>query len=280
MQEPNLNFQQKQLKKLEEIGSSLHQLRLEKRMSIEEISAQTFIRARLLRAIEQGQMEELPEPVYIRKSIEKFANALGQNGAEFAKKFDLDVDPKNSLPEVKQQQAKSPASRQLPSLPPFQFRLPFQLRPYHLYIFYIFLIVMSVKFLANLVEPSSLQANRSQNQELITTQSSLSNTNQIAETPQSPIVSQLATSQSSKSVMVDVKVKDRCWVRVMVDGKKDFEGFLDGGVRRTWTANKQLTIRAGNAGGVFVTLNDKNEAKQLGKPGEVEEVTYKANAGF
>lgn len=41
-------------------------------------------------------------------------------------------------------------------------------------------------------------------------------------------------------------------------------------------ANKELTVRAGNAGGVLIAVN-KKEAKQLGQPGQVEEVTYTAN---
>lgn len=278
MAEPNLNSQQKQLQKLQEIGSLLYQIRQEKRITIEAISAQTFIQARLLRAIEQGQLEELPEPVYIREFIKKFALALGQDGSKFAKEFDLNVAPEALPPQVKQQLVNSQTSQKLPSLPSFQFGLPFQLRPYHLYIFYILLIVMSVKFLANLVEPSSLQANREQDPEELLTQSSFSTTRPVVQSPQSVTISQPINDRANKLVVVDVNVKDRCWVRVMVDGKKDFEGFLDGGTRKTWTANEQLTIRAGNAGGVFVTLKDKNESKQLGKPGQVEEVTYKADA--
>jgi hypothetical protein len=45
---------------------------------------------------------------------------------------------------------------------------------------------------------------------------------------------------------------------------------------RTWQANRELTVRAGNAGGVYVAVNNAN-AKQLGQPGKVEEVTYRAN---
>jgi cytoskeletal protein RodZ len=278
MQEPNLNSQQKYLKNLTEIGSRLQQIRLEKRLSLEEISAQTLIQARLLRAIEQGQLEELPEPFYIKELIKKFANAMSLDGEALAKTLDLDsCGSKSTLKTQKHQKNRqSQSSWSLPSPPSFQFQFPFQLRPYHLYIFYIVLIVMAVRVLSNLVEPSTLSVQTAQQeQQAIPTLSS-----SVAVSPetssQSLTVSQPDSTQSAKPVVVDVSVKDRCWVRIMVDGKKEFEGFLPEGTRKTWAADNHLTIRAGNAGGVFVTFKDK-QAQQLGKPGQVEEVTYRAN---
>jgi hypothetical protein len=66
------------------------------------------------------------------------------------------------------------------------------------------------------------------------------------------------------------------WVRVVVDGKIEFEGVLSEGTAREWEASKQLILRAGNAGGVMVSLNN-GVAKRLGEPGAVEEVTFGSN---
>jgi hypothetical protein len=62
----------------------------------------------------------------------------------------------------------------------------------------------------------------------------------------------------------------------MVDGKLAFEGILPQGTQKTWEGQEEVTIRAGNAGGVVVTFNN-GQKKILGKPGEVEEVTYTVN---
>jgi cytoskeletal protein RodZ len=278
MQEPNINSKQKQLKNLQDIGSRLQQVRIEKRLSLEEISAKTLIQTRLLRAIEQGQIEELPELFYIKALITKFATSMGLNGSDLANSLDVTTSSSklSSQKQVQTKPSKSKSSWQLPSLPSIQFRLPFELRPYHLYIFYIFLIVMSVKVLANMVEPSTIQAEKEE-QPPTTLQSSLSVNPPVEEQPASLNVSRSTANNEGKPVIVDVSVKDRCWMRIMVDGKKEFEGLLSEGTRKTWVANDSLTIRAGNAGSVFVTFRDK-EAKQLGKPGEVQEVTYKADA--
>jgi cytoskeletal protein RodZ len=81
-----------------------------------------------------------------------------------------------------------------------------------------------------------------------------------ANEPQSPIkVKMTLTSQS--------------WLRITSDGKTEFEGILQSGDTRLLLADQALTIRAGNAGGVMVSYNNK-EAEALGQPGMVREVTY------
>jgi hypothetical protein len=77
-----------------------------------------------------------------------------------------------------------------------------------------------------------------------------------------------------KQVMVDITVQDQCWVRVIIDGKTEFEGVLNKGDQRKWTAKEKLTIRAGNAGGLLVGFNEQ-KAKTLGKLGQVAEITFK-----
>jgi cytoskeletal protein RodZ len=65
-----------------------------------------------------------------------------------------------------------------------------------------------------------------------------------------------------------------CWLRVIVDGKMVFEGTLQPGSIRTWTAQQFITVRLGNAGGVDVIFNGKNEGV-AGRPGEVVDRTYR-----
>lgn len=60
---------------------------------------------------------------------------------------------------------------------------------------------------------------------------------------------------------------------MIVDGKTDFEGILTKGHQQTWKVNQRLTLRAGNAGAVLMSINGE-QAKFLGKPGDVKEVTF------
>ena len=257
MKKSKINLQEKQFKKLKELGECLHKIRTEQGRSIEAVANKTRIPARLLRAIEEGNLEVLPEPVYIRGLIRQFADALGLNGAEFASAFPTAFPTEDSR------------SRQVKSH--FRWRLPsLQLRPLHLYLLYILLVILSVRGLSNLLEDSGLEASR-----LTTEQPSPAS--QAAQKPL--LISQQSpkpVAQQAKPLVVDIQIKDECWLRVVVDGKTEFEGILREGTRRTWIANEQLTLRAGNAGSVLVNFNDQ-QAKRLGEPGQVQEVTYQAN---
>ena len=62
-------------------------------------------------------------------------------------------------------------------------------------------------------------------------------------------------------------------MRVVADGKTIFEGTLQKGTQQTWTAQRRLTIRSGNAGAVLVSVNQK-EPQPLGKLGTVREATF------
>lgn len=79
-----------------------------------------------------------------------------------------------------------------------------------------------------------------------------------------------------QSVRVGLTVTDQSWVRVVADGKEAFEGVLTEGMTRSWNANKQLVVKAGNAGGIMVSFND-GKAKPLGAPGTVQEVAFPPN---
>ena len=79
-----LTFDQEQVQKLSEIGTQLHNVRSQKRLSLPDVAAKTMIQERFLEAIEKGQPEELPEALYVRGFIRRYAELLGLNGIDIA----------------------------------------------------------------------------------------------------------------------------------------------------------------------------------------------------
>ncbi|MBW4647951.1 MAG: DUF4115 domain-containing protein [Kastovskya adunca ATA6-11-RM4] len=261
MKENKLHFQQEQIEQLQELGAYLHQFRTEQCISLEEVAARTRIQARLLNAIEQGQLEELPEPVYIQGFIKRFADVLGLNGTEFASAFPT-TGPGLQLIR--------PTWRHLPSA---------QLRPIHLYGLYVLLVIGSVSGLSYLVNRSAIQvAPVSTPQPPAGPAPIAANSAPTAPQQQGATVNLNAANVNGaggKPVQVGVILKSQSWLRVVADGKTEFEGVLPEGTQRTWAGNQQVIVRAGNAGGVLVEFNDE-QAKQMGAPGEVQEVTFAA----
>ncbi|MEH2390867.1 MAG: helix-turn-helix domain-containing protein [Nostoc sp.] len=71
---------QAQVEQLKEIITYLRQVRQEKSIRIEEIAAQTLIRAGILQALEEERFEELPEPIFVQGFIRRYGDALGLDG--------------------------------------------------------------------------------------------------------------------------------------------------------------------------------------------------------
>jgi hypothetical protein len=60
-----------------EIGATLREARMRQRIDISEIEAQTKIRAKYLRALENEEWELLPGPTFVKSFLRTYAEALG-----------------------------------------------------------------------------------------------------------------------------------------------------------------------------------------------------------
>lgn len=250
-------LEKQRAEKLAEMGSYLRHLREEQSLSLEEVAAKTKVQARLLNAIEEGNLDPLPEPIYIQGFIKRYADALGLDGAEFASVF----------PTGQNFQFLKASWRGLPAVA--------QLKPIHLYLIYIFLIICAVNGLSQLVKNSAMQASNPE------TEKKAIAPPPKPDKPKPDSLALLSSNSSSnipksdKPLRVGVTLKEESWIRVVADGKTQFEGTLPEGTQRTWEAKEELIIRAGNAGGVLVTLNEK-QAEPLGVSGQPETKRFKA----
>ena len=276
--------EQYRAEKLYELGLQLNQFRQEKSLSLEQIAIKTRISKRYLKAIEQGNLEQLPEPVYVQGFIKRFADTLGLNGTQFAAAFPTGAN----LRAVKSSWRDLPAA---------------QLRPIHLYLLYVLLIFGAVSGLSYMLNRPVVQqatpagadnaatqpdlptaSTRQQERPRSATKNQTARSNSVAQGTVKPgpaaadsIDGQNDFSTSNKPVRVDVELSAQSWIRIVVDGKTEFEGVLPEGTQRHWEANENLVLRAGNAGGVLVTFND-SQTEQLGDPGTVKEVKFEADS--
>ena len=127
-QRKKLSFEEEQIQALKNIGHKLKMFRDKHSICLERVAVVTMIRINLLEAIEEGNLEELPEPVYIQGMIKRYADVMGLDGGELA----------NLFPTAKTQEI---VRKSLPNLSMLQ------LRPYHLYFLYVLLVILSVRLL-------------------------------------------------------------------------------------------------------------------------------------
>jgi cytoskeletal protein RodZ len=67
-----------------DVGTKLREARARRKLSLQEVEAETKIRARYLQAIENEEWDQLPEDTYTRAFIRTYGRSLGLDGERLA----------------------------------------------------------------------------------------------------------------------------------------------------------------------------------------------------
>lgn len=262
------NAQQEQL---HEITQYLRKVRQDRSIRIEEIAAHTNIQVSILKALDAGNFEELPEPVYVQGFIRRYGDAVGLDGTSLANSLKInDFSQYSARNHSKDLDKKT------------NIHIP-------LFIPYILLLALAAVGLVYAINPQLITELIAKTQNSVPTQAatttpltaptsptdeSLTEIQNSAPTPET-IPLPIATSQKpvNTNVEVSLELQGKSWLQVTVDDKTEFMGNLTQGERRTWTAKEKLTVRSGNAGAVLISVNQQ-PAKPFGADGDVKEVTF------
>jgi cytoskeletal protein RodZ len=246
---------------LYQIGSSLRQWRAHYQLSIEDVSARTQIQPRLIQAIEEGYLEVLPEPVYVKGMVKRYANSLGLDGMAISQ----------------QMIAWEPESAKFESVTKIQntgFHTPVQMKPLHVYLGYTLAIFGIGAGTSHLLNNAFKHPSTSFGETAIQPHQSVG----IAA---KPVVTQPQPAQFP-GVAIGISVKNPTWAQIGIDGTTKFTGNLQVGTKFNWIAKKQVTISTNNAGGLLLSqdsikapLTARQIPQPLGKIGQKQSVTIK-----
>ncbi|MEM9980644.1 MAG: helix-turn-helix transcriptional regulator, partial [Cyanobacteria bacterium P01_D01_bin.2] len=112
-----------QKQQLSQLGAYLQEKRQEQEKSLEDISLQTYIRAQLLKAVESGDTDDLPQPIFVQGFIRRYADALGLDGTNFSKQFPVHSIPNTPRPVAQPAAPGSMSYQTALQKPPIQTRL-------------------------------------------------------------------------------------------------------------------------------------------------------------
>lgn len=285
-----------QVEQLRQVGGYLLKVREQQAISLEKVAQETFIPLRLLRAIETGEVQRLPEPVYIKGFIRRYADILGLDGVEVANAFEINPSPTvqpptAQAPTVQAVERPNVADTPAPAVAPSGERSP-RSGSYLPFVLAGIAALGAVGAIAlgtsSLFKPNPMAkvtpSQASNPVKAIKSPAVSSNPRAAVVKPSSnpsiapePTATAASTPDSTAaaptSVQVDIRLTDDSWMEVVVDGKVEYEGTMAKGEQRTWKAQKALLIRAGNAGAVVVSHN-QSAAKPLGKLGDVVDVSF------
>lgn len=299
-----VNLDSNQLERLKAIGAYLYEVRQEQSLTLEEIAAKTYIPLRILKALEAGQENILPEPVFVQGFIRRYADALGLDGMGISQEF-----PIQSRAEPELSANSSLEETVLP--PPVQSDVPlsegFSLRRSQSpsYAPYLAAGALAIVVLGGLLyglsqrntspqAPTTAEQPQDPTPETTTSEvnppdattpeatpapETTTATSPTAASPSpspSPTQTPSPTASPNAPVTVAISLTDASWLEVTVDGAVEFEGTLNRGEQRSWSGQEAITIFSGNPGGVMVTHNQQ-QAAAMGEPGIPEERTYTAS---
>ncbi|MEA5533705.1 helix-turn-helix domain-containing protein [Crocosphaera sp. XPORK-15E] len=344
-----------QTEQIKEIGNYLRQQRLKNSLTLEQLASTTFIRLQMLKALEGGNIEQLPELIYVQGFIRRYGDAVQLDGRALSHQITAQTEEKPEIspnlvappsieeslgqeppPKATHKRKKSAVAvasqpRILPDLSQeteekAQVTLPKQVKLIWVYLlllgvavgglFYLFPRPPAAETRAKNNQPETVKPSPTQPQEkpqsseaskpekfissekpspLLTTPTEtpteVKPTTEKPETPQPTVVSNAPVAPEKPPetavtptpeptvshsvaptgpVSAAVQLEDDSWVKVEVDGKTEYEGILEKGSQQTWKAQENLIIRAGNAGAVKLSVNNK-PAELLGALGEVKE---------
>ncbi len=278
------------------IGDKLRQERERQNLSIKDIEKGTSIRALYIDAIEKGDYKTLPGEVYTKGFIRNIANYLHLDANACVKQFNEEAHPENKHSDVPGTKAAKPMptsnmkpGRETSSSKKTEEKKSEKNAPGHSHVSYqqdfeqrvrdshrrqtilMAIIVAAVVVVAGYFffgndEPEAATQ---------TTKQSVQTKKATTQSAGQPVS---AKQQSDEATYDDVEVKakfsERCWISVQADGKTLFEGTVDKGDSKSWKADEELKLTAGNAAAVSLKYNGK-DLGTLGAEGEVVEKTYR-----
>ncbi|MER3432767.1 MAG: hypothetical protein C4288_04880 [Leptolyngbya sp. ERB_1_1] len=294
-----------QKEQLQTIAARLSEERRKKSISLEEIAAKTYIPQRLLTAIEDANLDRLPEPVFIQGFIRRYGDAIGLDGTALSKEFTVDLSPLpaptaatliSSSPEPPLNpviQSSIPPKFTAPVTPPTpkpsepvmirdepklksdELKLKSDELPARLPLIAlggaIGLGVIGVLAASFLNRPAERPTPAAVNPSAVQPSQAPAVAPSVVPSP-SPAASAPASPAPTGVVNVKMNVTEDSWVEVVVDGNVAFEGTLTKGTQRTWNGKRKVVVNSGNAGGVSLSYNNA-PFKPMGTSGEVQSAT-------
>src|SRR5438034_8470643 len=81
-----------------EIGSSLREARVRRKLELSQVEADTRIRAKYLMALESNRFEALPAPAYAKGFLRTYADYLGLDAQRFVDEYNARFAPEEEPP--------------------------------------------------------------------------------------------------------------------------------------------------------------------------------------
>ena len=229
-------------------GSYLQTIRLEKKISLEKIAAQTRIGLGNLLLIEQEDHERLPAAVFVKGFLRSYAAAIGADGDEAVRRYESRLDVLDKIAESEATKDKQASG--------IWWKLLLALA---LLLGIIAISIYGIAFFRN-HQSSDLSIEK---KAAVAKDPTVDTTNQqdvASDTKPQEVVAQ--------KFILQVTALENTWLKVIIDEIESTEYSLISGDQIELEATSGYNLLIGNAGGLKIKLNDK-PIPITGKRGQV-----------
>ncbi len=242
-----------------EFAEKLKKAREKKRISLQQIKAQTRISIEYLEAIEKADFDVMP-PVYMRAFIKEYAETIGLNGAEILAEYDA-IKTGKKPPEATETETVKREEETVPptftdepgthSSAPSPSGSPQWIVPAS--VVALIVVAAAIIYLAFFRSSDEILVEEKPYSEIVK-----ENQSRFEEpTPPSQSVTPRAVP-AVDSVRLKLIATDSCWVKVNFDGDslKTTDFIMFKGHVKTLKAERIFKLVLGNSGGIKILLND------------------------
>ncbi len=284
----------------EALGSDLREAREGRDLTLEQAEKGTRIRARYLEALEQGNYSALPSAVQTRGFLRNYARYLGLDADLMVSRYDAalqggrrrgrrvepipeapppvprrtqppqtPVPPREGIPTIAEEHERRKRRSWLGTLAILVVAL----------ILFVGLLIVGSQGLQSLFAPSSAGGViLSPLPRDVSPTPNVTNTPDPTATPIRPTPlpnpNIIASPTGSGNVLVQLQIRERTWLRVIVDGQVSFMGSAAPDTVHQYRGNS-VNVRVANAVGVRAVVNGQDMGV-LGARGQIVDQTYTA----
>jgi cytoskeletal protein RodZ len=226
------------------IGEDLAAARRQGGLTITQVSQRTRIRETIVRGIEADDFSACGGDFYARGHIRAIASAAGTDPEPLVREYDSSHSPPH---------ARAAASGPGPSAP---LRLTQRRRPHWGIALLVVLAAVAGLVTYHLVTSGPAGSGTTAAHKPAAIAHKANRKHPAAKNNPAPS----ATSHASRDVVISLTaVSEPCWADLTTPGGATiFQGIVDPGTSKTWTARQAVTLKLGNPGAVTLTVDGKN----------------------
>lgn len=275
-----------------DLGAKLKRTREQLGLSLEEIERHTHLREHYLLALEAGDLDELPSPVQGRGMLKNYAAFLGMNPDPILLQFAEGLQMRLAARQAALQPPRAAKRRKRRAIPR-RFR---QLLSGDILIggvltlgLGLFVFWIAIRIYAMTAESTPTPTAPSIAEVLLATATASPTFTPEPFTPTAPaptasptpllatdpVTGLIPTSDTSGRVEVNVSVRQRTWMRVVVDDEVAFEGRVIPGSAYPFSGERTVEVFTGSGSALQVFVNGVDQGT-LGAPGVISGRIYSA----